>query len=51
MGVEKPGFLHIVFFRRQVYFESDDVVKLPDKFMMNYDGTMYHIYVTTDRMT
>lgn len=50
VGLNKPGFSHIVCFRRQIFVEPDDIKNIPSDFTVNHDDTTYYIYVTTDKM-
>ncbi|KAK2574834.1 hypothetical protein KPH14_012937, partial [Odynerus spinipes] len=51
LGIDEPGFTHITSFRRQVFIDPDDIEKLPKEFTINYEETLYHIYVSTDKIT
>lgn len=50
-GQNDPGYSHIMSFRRQFYVHPDDCNKLPGNFQIDYDGTSYWIYVSTDNLT
>lgn len=49
-GMNEPGYSHILSFRRQVYIDPDDISKLPNVTQINYDSTLYWIYLTTDQV-
>ena len=51
MGFSEPGFTHILSFRRQVFIDPQDINKLPNEFVINYDNTLHHIYISTDKIT
>ena len=44
-----PGYSHILSFRRQVYVDPEDIIKLPETIQVNFDNTLYWIYISTDR--
>lgn len=50
-GTEDPDFAHLLCFRRQVFVTPEDLAKIPTDFILNYEDTAYHIFVTTDKMT
>lgn len=51
LGFDEPGFTQVLSFRRQLFIEPDDVNKLPSDFTINFDDTVYHIYVSADKIT
>lgn len=50
VGVNKPGYTHILSFRRQLFVEPEVIDKLPSDFTVNYEESTYHIFVTTDKL-
>lgn len=50
-GLSIPGFSHILSFRRQMYIKNEDFDKLPTSLQIEYDGTNYWIYLSTDSPT
>lgn len=51
-GIPGADFNHIMSFRRQVYVSppEDDGVEVPSSVVVDFDGTQYRIYLTTDNM-
>ena len=47
-GLHKPGRSHIISYRRQMYIKQTDESKIPESVQINYDGTTYWIYMSTD---
>lgn len=47
-GLSEPGFSHILSFRRQVYVNPDDANSIPESMEVEFDGTKYWIYLSTD---
>lgn len=47
-SVNEPGGAHIMSFRRQIYVNPDDVSSLPDSMQLNYDGSNFWIYISTE---
>lgn len=50
VGIADPGFSHILSFRRQLYINPDDEVRLPESFQLSFEGTNYWIYISTDAL-
>lgn len=50
-GNNEPGYSHIISFRRQAYINPEDVPKLPPSMKINFDDTVYWIYLSTDKLT
>lgn len=50
IGVPDPGFSHILSFRRQLYISPEDEKHLPESFQVNFDGTNYWIYISSDSL-
>lgn len=50
IGVPDPGFAHILSFRRQLYISPEDEKHLPESFQVNFDGTNYWIYISSDSL-
>lgn len=50
-GISEPGFSHILSFRRQAYVSPEELRNLPDRLQIEYDGSTYWIYISTDNMT
>lgn len=50
-GLNDPKYSHIRSFRRQFYAKPDDLVKIPESFCVNYEGTDYWIYATSGNVT
>lgn len=50
-GMSEPGYAHIHSFRRQVFIQPEDAQKLPENIQVNYDGTNFWVYITTDNPT
>ncbi|XP_041989235.1 zinc finger protein 26-like [Aricia agestis] len=50
-GITEPGFNHILSFRRQAYVPPEIINTLPERIQVDYDGTSYWIYVSSDSMT
>lgn len=50
VGTDKSIWAHLLSYRRQMFFEPDDVEKIPADFTVTYDGVSHHIYATTDKM-
>lgn len=50
-GLSIPGFSHILSFRRQMYIQNEDFAKLPETIQIEYEGTYYWIYFSTDSPT
>lgn len=48
-GMNDPGYSHILSFRRQVYVDPEDIIKFPETIQVNFDNTLYWIYISTDR--
>lgn len=47
----EPGYAHIFSFRRQVYVQSDENIRILANFKVNYEGTNYWIYASMDNLT
>ena len=45
LGCSEPGGTHILSFRRQLFIDPQDLNKLPNEFVINYDDTLHHIYI------
>ncbi|KAH0561119.1 hypothetical protein KQX54_013300 [Cotesia glomerata] len=50
VGLNIPGFQHILSFRRQVYIKPEDVNNIPPLWKIDYDDTTYFIYPSLDAM-
>lgn len=50
-GINEPGYSHIMSFRRQIYINPTDVEKLPGVLQINFDSTLYNIYVSTEKIS
>lgn len=50
-GVNETGYNHILSFRRQVYVTPEDFTRLPEKISIDFEGTNYWIYFSSDTMT
>lgn len=50
-GISEPGFNHILSFRRQAYIPPEDLKKIPDRMQIDFDGSTYWIYASSDIMT
>jgi hypothetical protein len=50
-GINEPGYAHILSFRRQVYVNPEDTIKLPESMQINFDNTLYWIYFSTEKLT
>lgn len=51
VGLSEPGYGHIMSFRRQVFIHPDDFNKMPESLKIEYDGTPYWVYLSSDTMT
>ena len=49
-GMSEPWFPHILSFRRQVYVHPDSVSKIPESLQINFEDTVYWIYLTTNTL-
>ena len=47
-GYTKPGYAHILSFRRQLYIHADDESKIPESTKVTYEGVTYWIYLSTE---
>lgn len=47
-GISAPGFSHILSFRRQMYVQAEDFDKLPESLQIQYEGTNYWLYFSSD---
>ena len=47
-GIPIPGFTHILSFRRQLYIKPEDMENLPETIQIDFEGTTYWIYVSSD---
>ena len=45
------GFTHVLSFRRQMYLTGEDEQKMPASISINYDGTNYWIYLSSEKLT
>lgn len=50
-GNKEPGYEHVLSFRRQVYVHPNGIDKIPSLLKMEYDGTNYWLYFSTDKVT
>lgn len=50
-GLNDPGYQHILSFRRQIFIDPADVVNLPGFIPITYDDTLYHIYISTEKIS
>ena len=50
-GMNDPRYSHILSFRRQVYVDPEDIKNLPETIQVNFENTLYWIYISTDRLT
>lgn len=50
-GLKDEGFAHILSFRRQVFVPPEDVDKLPVSLEIDFEGTVYWIYFSTQKLT
>lgn len=50
-GNKEPGYEHVLSFRRQVYVNPNGIDKIPSLLKMEYDGTNYWLYFSTDKVT
>ena len=49
-GHSKPGYAHILSFRRQLYIHADDETKIPESMKIIHEGITYWIYLTIDTL-
>ncbi|CAD6216504.1 GSCOCG00011343001-RA-CDS, partial [Cotesia congregata] len=50
IGINEPGFSHIMSFRRQIFIDPDDINKIPECIQIPFDETIYNIYPSTDSL-
>lgn len=49
-SVSKPGYAHILSFRRQLYVKPEDESKIPESMKITFEGTSHWIYLSTDTL-
>jgi len=50
-GINIEGYEHILSFRRQMFINQEDVIKLPGSLVINFNQTSFRIFFTDDRIT
>ena len=50
-SINDPEYAHVMSFRRQVYINPEDIVKLPKNMRIEYDSTTYWIYFSGEKAT
>lgn len=50
-GINVEGYEHIMSFRRQMFINQDDIIKLPGSLSINSNQTAFRIFFTDDRIT
>lgn len=50
-AISVPGYAHVLSFRRQMYVNPDDIKKLPETLQINYDDTVYWLYLSAEKLT
>ena len=50
-GKNEPGFSHILSFRRQLYINPEDIVKLTPSLKVSYDNTTWWIYLSEKKVS
>ena len=50
-GYNEAGFTHILSFRRQMYIDINDINKLPGSLQVEYEGTSYWLYLSSEKLT
>lgn len=49
-GISDAGYSHILSFRRQIYIHPEDLKIIPESLKIEYDGTTYWVYLSSDTM-
>lgn len=50
-AINAPGYAHVLSFRRQMYIELEDLKKLPESIQINFDDTVYWVYLSAEKLT
>lgn len=50
-GFTTEDLSHIISFRKQTYVKYEDVPKLPNSLVINFDNTEFRIFLTDDTLT